>query len=256
MRILVTCFLFFISSVFSYEYRTIKWKDHLVHVATFDLGKYELKLVNGGEHEFKLRHVDEIAKEKGAIAAINAGFFLEGEYHGRPAGVFYSKELDLKLSSPKLRGAIAWNCDGDHFKFGRVDTLDDDWLSYDYVIGGAPLMLFNRQIQNFWDEKTKETFLTLPHARSAIGITDSGKLVLAKAEGHRLGHKGFNMDDWADFLRSINWIYALNLDGGSASSLYLDGQYITEAKRRVGNVLILVEKSDIDYKNDFNIKVD
>lgn len=239
-KYLILFALFLFSRLYAYQYEKIELEDHLVHVITADLNDYELKLINCGGNDFTVRCVDEMAKEHGGVVAINAGFFLDSPNLGQPAGVFYSKEQGMMKNGPKLRGAVGWNGE---FHFGRISELTDDWLCHDYVIGGAPLLLVNGEIQDFLVEKTLTTFLTLPHARSAIGINEEGMLVLVKAEGHRLGHEGFVMDEWVEFLKSIGLTYALNLDGGSASSLFLEENFITEANRPVGNVLILVEKT-------------
>ncbi|MGB3493916.1 MAG: phosphodiester glycosidase family protein [Elainellaceae cyanobacterium] len=65
-----------------------------------------------------------------------------------------------------------------------------------------------------------------PNARSAIGITADNTLVLAMVaqRGDRPTPTGLSLPDFADFLESIGVEQALNLDGGSSTSLFYHGE--------------------------------
>ena len=209
---------------------------------TVDPNDIELHLINcGGEH-FALKRVDEIAIENQALIAINGGFFQPS---GAPAGVFYSKLLGKKTRGKVPRGAIGWknNSEGPlSLQFSINSNVDMEWDNLDYVLGGTPLLIFNGEIQNYEKEKTLPSFRFIPHARSAIGINQEGMLVLIKADAYESHSIGFRMQEWADWLKDYGLVHALNLDGGSSSTLFVDGKVFSEKERRVGNVLILVEK--------------
>ena len=64
-----------------------------------------------------------------------------------------------------------------------------------------------------------------PNARSAVGITDTGVVVFVMvAQRTDVGDRmGMSLPELADFLETLGVRDALNLDGGSSSSLYVDG---------------------------------
>ena len=78
--------------------------------------------------------------------------------NGHAARAFYSKKLNIKLNSPKIRGSLA----GDNFKFGYVRNLGENWLAFDYIIRGAPLIIYNKEKLAFSEENIRQTFLTAP----------------------------------------------------------------------------------------------
>lgn len=69
------------------EYRVIKDNTHVIHILEIDPKYYRLELVKAHNSVFGREKVPEMAARKGAIAAINAGFFEIGNGEdGRPSG--------------------------------------------------------------------------------------------------------------------------------------------------------------------------
>jgi exopolysaccharide biosynthesis protein len=65
-----------------------------------------------------------------------------------------------------------------------------------------------------------------PNARSAVGLKPDGTVVLAIA-AQRLDQEaptGLSFQELAEFLASLGVAKALNLDGGSSTGLYVEGQ--------------------------------
>ena len=75
------------------------------------------------------------------------------------------------------------------------------------------------------------------NARSAVGITDSGDVILAMVaqKADQPLNSGISLPELADFLSSIGATKAMNLDGGSSASLYYDGQAIYGRVDKEGN---------------------
>ncbi len=219
----------------SYSFDHYAFDDHSVHLVTFDPDEYSIKLIDCQG----LKALEEMTTESDALIGINGGFYRAD---GSPAGVFYTETTKDMTAPGKLRGAIAWDEDF-HVKFGRTATITDEWKGYPYVLGGAPLLLLDGEIQDFRVEETLESFLTLPHARIAIGVNDQGQVILAMAEGISRGAVGFSMIDWANWLKEMGVVHALNLCGGHSSSLFVEGEIFTEGEaKKVGNVVVVVEK--------------
>ena len=62
------------------------------------------------------------------------------------------------------------------------------------------------------------------NARSAIAITKRGDLILAMVQQQNSTDLGMSLPDLAAFLHSLGATKAMNLDGGSSSSLYYRGK--------------------------------
>lgn len=91
-----------------------------------------------------------------------------------------------------------------------------------------------------------------PNARSAVGITATGDVLLVMvAQKRNLPRdSGMSLPELATFLRSLEVEEAMNLDGGSSSALFYQGQVFfgkvdaegNPIKRKVKSVLVVRER--------------
>lgn len=115
-------------------------------------------------------------------------------------------------------------------------TQPADFGRYPQILGAGPQLVQNRQIvlnakaEGFSDAFSQETAV-----RSAIGITPQGNLIIATVS-NRVGGTGPNLKEMARVMQQLNCIDALNLDGGSSSSLYLGGQLLNRSPRTAARV--------------------
>jgi exopolysaccharide biosynthesis protein len=86
--------------------RTIEGQPVRMNLLRLDLTKVRLDVVHAGDGAIGTETVSSIAARKGAVAAINAGFFRldTSAYAGDPAGIF---QIDGKLLSEANNGRIA-----------------------------------------------------------------------------------------------------------------------------------------------------
>lgn len=104
--------------------------------------------------------------------------------------------------------------------------LPQNLTNYPYMIGAGPLLVKNSQIiLNPEAEKFSAAFQRQYASRSAIGINQTGKLIIV-ALHNRPGGKGANLPELAQVMLKLGAIEALNLDGGSSTSLYLGGELL------------------------------
>jgi len=75
--------------------------------------------------------------------------------------------------------------------------------------------------------------LTNRGARSAIGITSDGKLIIVTTSAA-------SIPELAEVMVKLKAVEAMNLDGGASSGLYANSKYITPAGRDLSNALIMV----------------
>jgi hypothetical protein len=133
---------------------------------------------------------------------------------------------------PELSGSIP---------IGTIVTLQrqltpPDLDSYPHIVAAGPWLVQSSNIvldaksENFGAAFSKESA-----ARSAIATTATGNIILV-AVHDRAGGKSPTLAEMAQLVRQLGAVDALNLDGGSSTSLYLGGQLINRASATAARV--------------------
>lgn len=111
-----------------------------------------------------------------------------------------------------------------------------DFNRYEHIIGGGPLLLQNRQIVlDAKAEQFSNAFVIEKASRSAIGQTADGKLLIAAVHTD-LDGSGATLTNIAQIMQQLGAVNALNLDGGSSTTLYLGGQLLDRLPRTAARV--------------------
>lgn len=81
--------------------------------------------------------------------------------------------------------------------------------------------------------------------RTAVGLTQEGKMVWITVDGRRPGHSmGTNLDEVTQLFLSLGAVEALNWDGGGSTTMVIKGQPVTKIAtgwvREVSNALVLI----------------
>jgi hypothetical protein len=111
-----------------------------------------------------------------------------------------------------------------------------DFDTYSQIIAAGPWLVQSGKIvldakgENFGVNFSKESA-----ARSAIGSTSTGNTLLV-AVHNRAGGKGPTLAEMAQILQQMGTVDALNLDGGSSTSIYLGGQLVDRASATAARV--------------------
>ena len=116
------------------------------------------------------------------------------------------------------------------------DATQPAYARYPQVLQAGPLLLQNREI--VLDAKAEgfsDAFIRETAARSAIGTTAKGTLLIA-AVHNRAGGVGPTLAEMARIMQQLGCVDALNLDGGSSTSLYLGGQLLNRSPRTAARV--------------------
>lgn len=115
-------------------------------------------------------------------------------------------------------------------------TTPTDFSRYPYIIGAGPLLIQNRQIVlNAKGEKFSNAFIAEKAIRSGICTTATGTLMIT-AVHNRAGGYGPNLAEHAQLMQQMGCVDALNLDGGSSTSLYLGGQLLDRSPSTAARV--------------------
>ena len=108
----------------------------------------------------------------------------------------------------------------------EANTIPADFSRFPYILGGGPVLVQNSRValdakaEGFSDAYVRQTAI-----RSAIGRTAAGNLLIV-AVHNRAGGAGPNFAELAQILQQMGAVEALNLDGGSSTSLYLGGSLL------------------------------
>ncbi|MEO1373466.1 MAG: phosphodiester glycosidase family protein [Cyanobacteria bacterium J06635_10] len=115
-------------------------------------------------------------------------------------------------------------------------TVSPEFNRYPHVLGAGPLLLKDNQIVlDAQAEKFSKAFAEQKAIRSAICTTSTGKLIIA-AVHNRAGGKGPSLTEHAQLMQQLGCVNALNLDGGSSTSLYLGGQLLDRSPSTAASV--------------------
>lgn len=234
---------------FSYEYFSDTFFTS-IHVLRVDPREHAIVPVRAGGEEIKRETVTSLAKQHGAVAALNGGFW---KLNGDPAGIL--KINGKWLGTPvKPRGAIGWSKNGQFVVIDRVmtnidlkdfsednkievipvslppNTSREQWDQVEHIVGGTPLLIHGcHLIEDYHPELTIESFLTKKHPRTAVGLKSTGEWVFVVVDGRFNGvFGGMTIRALAEFMLDLGCVVALNLDGGGSSTMVINGKVINE----------------------------
>jgi len=116
------------------------------------------------------------------------------------------------------------------------DLRPPNFAEFPFAIGGGPILVQNGQINaDARGEGFSDAFAAQAAPRSAIAVTPDGNLILV-AIHYSPGGRGPTLRETAQIMQQLGARDALNLDGGTSSSLYLGGTIINRHGSTVGRV--------------------
>ncbi|MEL6604205.1 MAG: phosphodiester glycosidase family protein [Cyanobacteria bacterium J06614_10] len=112
----------------------------------------------------------------------------------------------------------------------------ESFEQYPNVVGGGPLLIRDRKI--VLDPRLEgfsDNFINGAAPRTAVGKAADGTWIIATMHD-RVGGRGPTLSETAQIMQKLGAVDALNLDGGSSSSLYLGGQLLNRQPRTAARV--------------------
>ncbi len=221
MTICVCMLVCTLASAANYTYEKRQLGNQVIHIVTIDPAVYHAALVKAN-HGIGRATVPAIAKQTNADIAINAGYFKidpDKNKDGKPSGtlVIDGKVYQVKNGKQALvvitKGKLAIT----QANPKRIMTSNNS------IVSGIPLLIDHGQVAKDLAEKTSQ-FYVMRHARTAIGVRSDGHVVIVVAEQGVDKTNGLTMSDLASLMKSLHCQYAINLDGGGSSTLYLNGK--------------------------------
>lgn len=200
----------------------IKQKDgYFAYAITIDPKDYSIGLeksfpiVNGRER------VSSIGNRLKADIAINGGFFKIGHgVDGLPSGSLVVKGKIYQIKD-KIQPLVI--IDSGKLQIGMINPheyLEKNGSGDISMVSGTPLLINNGKIVLEVLKKQDEAY-TKPRARTSLGIKGNGEVVIFVSEGSSL--LGL-----AQSMQELGCRFAINLDGGGSSVLWMDGKIINK----------------------------
>jgi exopolysaccharide biosynthesis protein len=231
------------SSVEQPTYQTYALPQATVHVVSVPVG-----VPIAIAHTPNLTTVEAFAQRENALAVINGGFFdpqngkttshlvSQGQLVGDPA------ENERLMENPNLQAYLpqilnrsefrTYRCEGDLLRYDIAfhDAPVPANCALETALGAGPQLLpedtsvAEAFIEYSGDELVRDAIGSLqPNARSATALLPDGTVHLLMV-AQRPDAPGMTLAELADFATSLGATKLLNLDGGSSSSLYYNGQ--------------------------------
>lgn len=181
------------------------------------------------------QRTSQIAEENNAIAAINGGGFTDKSSDGKvwagtggiPLGFVMSngKEIFNDMSENSKTSVMAMTNDG-HLIVGEKSLADLKREKATQAIAFGPALIVNGKLQSGLDAG--------PNPRTAIGQKQDGTILLLVIDGRQGLKLGASLQDVQQIMHQFGAWNATNLDGGSSSTMYYDGEVISNPSDPLG----------------------
>ena len=184
--------------------------------------------------------LDKFVKQIGAVAGINGGLYKEKDNKGgMPYGVAISNGEILRNEPQEKKGLVLIGLTEDHI------LIVENISTYDKA--GIEELVERKKIRDavcFQEETSDKNnhFVQLIingekremngmgsglNPRTAIGQRADGAMLLLVTDGRGTGgHIGASASDLIDLMAEYGAVNAANLDGGSSSCMYYNGEYL------------------------------
>ena len=171
--------------------------------------------------------LNEMIDSYGGVGGTNAGGFDDpngGGNGGIPLGVVIH-EGQLLYGANTRAATMVIDRDG-IMHVGNMTGNEAMALDAEWAVSFGPVLVVN-------GEKCDGLNSGL-NPRTAIGQRSDGAMLLLVINGRQVGSMGATYEDVADVMLSFGAVNALNLDGGSSSSMLYEGEFLNISSSLVG----------------------
>jgi exopolysaccharide biosynthesis protein len=174
--------------------------------------------------------VAEMVAHFDAVAGINAGGFEDPNGNGNGSipdtMVVYEGKIYYAASGVSM-GFVGF--DENHIMHvGKPSVNDITEKKIQYGVCFGPVLVSNGQVHN------PEQLVSGVNPRTAIGQRSDGAILLLVIDGRQVSSLGATYMDLAEIFLSYGAVNACNLDGGSSSVMWFEGDYINSPSTFVG----------------------
>lgn len=105
--------------------------------------------------------------------------------------------------------------------------MNPEWKEVNHIISGGPYLVKNGEI--FVDMTAQKlSAIGGRNPRTAIGYTKDNHLIMLTADGREDTSIGLTLMELASLMKEFGCVNAMNLDGGSSTVMYINGQIVNK----------------------------
>lgn len=175
--------------------------------------------------------VAKIAEDYKAVGAINAGGFLDENgvgNGGTPIGIVVS-DGELKYGNPDTTYEVIGFDKNDILVVGKMTAKQAMDRGIRDAVSFGPTLIVNGQAAIVNGSGSGI------NPRTAIGQTADGSVLLLVLDGRQINSIGATYGDVIDVMLKYGAVNAANLDGGTSTVMYYDGEYINNTSAIYGS---------------------
>lgn len=167
--------------------------------------------------------VAQMVEEYDAVAGINAGGFYDpdGQGNGSIPDTMVVYEGKVYYSENGVRDGFAGIDDQHILHVGKFSVSDIKEKNIQYGVGFGPVLVKNGQ-----PVTSKASGI---NPRTAIGQRSDGAMLLLVIDGRQVSSLGATYQDLTEIFLSYGAVNACNLDGGSSTVMWYEGDYINSS---------------------------
>ena len=173
--------------------------------------------------------VAEMAQEFDAVAAINAGGFEDpnGQGNGSVPNTLVVYEGNVYFESSGTRTGFV-GIDSNHILHVATTITSAEIKARDiqYGVCFGPVLVANGE--------PCEMNVSGVNPRTAIGQRSDGAILMLVIDGRQVISLGATMEDLVDIMMEYGAVNACNLDGGSSSLMWFEGEYVNNCASVIG----------------------
>lgn len=174
--------------------------------------------------------VGGMAEKFGAVASINAGGFYDPDGTGNgstPEGVavYDGKVYTFGGYDHKKEGFAGF--DSNHIlHVGNFTLAQIRERDIQYGVSFGPVLIVNGEMQ--------DNLVSGVNPRTGIAQRSDGAVMLLVIDGRQLHSQGATYEDMAEVFLKYGAVNAYNLDGGSSSMMWFNGEYVNKSASLIG----------------------
>ena len=191
--------------------------------------------------------VAEMVESFDAVAGINAGGFYDPDGRGNGSIPDTLVVSDGKVYSPERGTAQGFaGFDKDHIlHVGRLSAEEIHSQEIQTGVCFGPVLISNGE------PRSADSLPSGINPRTGIGQRSDGAVLLLVIEGRQVTSLGATYYDMVEVFQSFGAVNACNLDGGSSSMMWFDGDYVNKCGsvvgiRRVPTTFLVLKEEEKD----------
>lgn len=176
--------------------------------------------------------LDEIVEDYNAVGGINGGAFEDGGgvgNGGMPIGVVISEGNLMKRATSGSRNTVIGFNRENKMIIGKFTANESVEMGLRDAVSFGPALVVNGEPAGISGEGSGL------NPRTAIGQRADGAVLMLVIDGRQANSLGASMNDLIEIMLKYGAVNAANLDGGSSSNLYYNGEYLNDGVALTGS---------------------